>query len=66
MIGATLFATIRAVSGPPAIERPEPEEPLGGTRAALQEMMRLSPVDPAREEALFAQGLRRLVVALTP
>jgi AcrR family transcriptional regulator len=65
VIGSTLFVTIRAVSGPPAVAAPDPGEP-DGTRAALQRMMRVSAVDPERDEELFVAGLRKVVACLRP
>lgn len=36
------------------------------TRAAIDELMDLSAIDPDRDEGLFAAGLRRLVESFTP
>ena len=61
VIGSTLFVTIRAISGPPKVQDPPPDEPGATTRAALQRMMVLSATDPQRDEELFLRGLRQFV-----
>ncbi len=61
VIGSTLFVTIRAVAGPPAIAEADPGDPSSDTRAALRRMMVVSAADPQRDEELFAHGLRQLV-----
>jgi AcrR family transcriptional regulator len=65
VIGSTLFVTIRGISGAPKIQEPAPDEPGAGTRAALQRVMVVSATDPARDEELFVQGLRKIVAGFT-
>lgn len=66
VVGSTLFVTIRAVSGAPRLDEPDPTEPNADTRAALQRMMIVSATDPQLDEDLFVRGLRQLVACLTP
>jgi AcrR family transcriptional regulator len=61
MIGAVLFAADR-VSANERLERGTAERPSGErARLSIDEVMDLSVVDPARDEELFVEGLRRLV-----
>jgi AcrR family transcriptional regulator len=79
MIGAVLFAAARCavneqleaessnghpserfVSGPGPAARRSSES----TRGSIDEIMQISVTDPARDEELFTQGLRRLVASL--
>jgi AcrR family transcriptional regulator len=79
MIGAVLFAAARRAANEeliestgdgaregfyaaldPAVARRSSES----TRASLEAVMEVSKVDPARDEELFADGLRRLVESL--
>ena len=80
VIGAALFVAVRrsADQGLARFERPgqervrtrpgprAPRAPGAATRAALDTVMDLSTLDPDRDEALFAQGLRRLIASFTP
>lgn len=60
MIGAVLFAAGRHAGGAGA----RPERPANaGTHGAIDEILDLSFTDPARDEELFALGLRRLILA---
>jgi AcrR family transcriptional regulator len=77
-IGSTLFAATRRIttegaeaegsSAAPAEASPSngsagaEEGPAEGIRSALDEMVDLSFTDPQRDEELFEQGLRRLIV----
>jgi AcrR family transcriptional regulator len=68
--GSVLFAAARRTAGetagaaPPERRRPDPAasaDPRAETRRSLDAVMDLSAVDPARDEELFAEGLRRIV-----
>jgi AcrR family transcriptional regulator len=77
MMGAVLFAAARMTAndqleiGPDSDREPRQTPHLPdaqrassqGTRNALDAVMDLSIVDPARDEELFAQGLRRLIAS---
>ena len=80
-LGASLFAATRRMANEelarddeaPAVERfrslPHPALATRSqerTRAALDEMMDLSSVDPDRDERLFELGLRRLIATFDP
>jgi AcrR family transcriptional regulator len=61
MIGAVLFAADR-VSANERLERGTPERRSSErTRLSIDAVMDLSVVDPARDEELFVEGLRRLI-----
>lgn len=79
MIGAVLFAAARRAANEELIERNGDGEREGfytaldpaiarrsseSTRASFEAVMEVSNVDPARDEELFADGLRRLVESL--
>jgi len=67
VIGSTLFVTTRIVAGPQhPVEPIDPGTPAADTRAALQQMMRISATDPQRDEELFVAGLRRVIAAIVP
>ena len=80
MIGSVLFAAARATAneqltgnphGDPAMQFRTHHSPAIAqrssetTREAIDKMMELSAVDPARDEELYARGLQRLVESLT-
>lgn len=76
-IGGILFAAARANAGAQAPEaqalpyRPDYEasdrdRSTAATRGAIEQVMDLAAVDPDRDEALFAAGLRRLVASFAP
>lgn len=60
-IGSVLFATARFAGGAAA---PAATEEQSGARSPFEEILRLSAVDPVRDEELFVLGLRRMVEAL--
>jgi AcrR family transcriptional regulator len=74
-IGAVLFASMRRVAneqlgiarkpshpGPRGGDAPEPQ---AGARRALDDAIDVPATDPARDEELFAAGLRRLIQSFT-
>jgi AcrR family transcriptional regulator len=80
MIGSVLFATARATANEQLTGDPhgDPEKRFqtdhgpgmsqrssADTREAIDRMMELSAIDPARDEELYARGLQRLVESLT-
>lgn len=73
MIGAVLFAADRKTANEQLAEAsgadwtPDLEHPTADpTRSALDTMMILSVTDPVRDEALFEQGLRRMIASFVP
>ena len=80
VIGAALFVAVRRTADqklarfePAGQERfrtpPDPGAPRTAsaeTRHALDDVMDISTVDPDRDEALYVQGLRRLVASFAP
>lgn len=80
MIGSVLFAAARASANEQFTGNPHGDPDMRfrtehspavtqrsseGTREAIDKMMELSAVDPARDEELYARGLQRLVESLT-
>jgi hypothetical protein len=80
MIGSVLFATARASANEQFTGHPHGDPEMRfrtehsptiaqssseATREAIDKMMELSAVDPARDEELYARGLQRLVESLT-
>ena len=75
-IGAVLFAATRRVAseqlgitGKPGRPRPrdgDAPKPQAGARRAFDDAIDVPATDPARDEALFAAGLRRLIQSFTP
>jgi AcrR family transcriptional regulator len=75
-IGAVLFAATRRVAneqlgiaGRPSRPRPgggDAPRPQAGARRALDDAIDVPATDPARDEELFAAGLRRLIQSFTP
>lgn len=66
MIGAVLFAADRKTANEelkdiPSYSDANGSEAAGTTRSAIDTVMDLSVTDPARDEELFALGLRRLI-----
>jgi AcrR family transcriptional regulator len=79
MIGAVLFAAVRRTANEELVQRDGDAERPGfyaeldpalerrsrqSTRASFEAVMEISNADPARDEELFADGLRRLVESL--
>jgi hypothetical protein len=75
-IGAVLFAATRRVANEQLgiagkLSRPRPRggdapKPQAGARRALDDAIDVPATDPARDEELFAAGLRRLIQSFTP
>ena len=75
-IGAVLFAATRrianeqlGIAGKPSGPHPrggDVPEPHAGARRALDDAIDVPATDPARDEELFAAGLRRLIQSFTP
>ena len=75
-IGAVLFAATRRVAneqlgiagrpGRPRGRRADARKPRADARRALDDAIDVPATDPARDEELFAAGLRRLIQSFTP
>jgi AcrR family transcriptional regulator len=66
MIGAVLFAADRKVANEaldPDVVRLQGAAPTGSVRSALDDVMSLSITDPAQDEVLFEEGVRRMVAS---
>ncbi|HET6870214.1 MAG TPA: hypothetical protein VFH80_30160 [Solirubrobacteraceae bacterium] len=62
MLGAVLFAAERKVADEQLARTGErPRGRFRSTRLSLESIRDISTIDPARDEALFEQGVRRLV-----